>query len=101
MLVRTPNYIWLSHSLTQKPLNRQTECGVDGTIQRHTAEWVVDDEDVVCQCWVVDMQLMGANRIHQKCAAQEIKFYMETCRRCLCDQGYLNIAEAAGDDFEA
>ena len=70
-----PNYGFHPHSLTQKPLDGQTECGVDGTVQRHGGQWVVDYENVVCQCWVMDMQLMGADCIHQKCAAWEIKLF--------------------------
>ena len=45
----------LVHSLTQKPLQRQAECGVNGTVQRHVAEGVVDGEYVVDQRWVVEV----------------------------------------------
>ena len=61
----------LWRSLTQKPLYGQTQRGVDGTIQRHAAERVVDNEDVVRQCWVVDVHLVCADGVHQEGAAWE------------------------------
>ena len=43
------------HSLTQEPLQGQTECGVNGTVQRHAAEGVDDAEYGVNHGWVVQV----------------------------------------------